>query len=431
MSSFPLKSLTFILLERHKYLGCVIKMSVSREFVKRKFSEYYKKDYVAIHVPSIIEQREFGFLTFDGKTMLRHISFKTKESLESFLRREVYADAYFSCAYYENPEADMEMKSWLGADLIFDIDADHIPTSCDKIHDEWRCGNCGFTGKGVIPEKCPVCSSVKFDVNTWPCEDCLASAKFETVKLVEMLMQDFGFSESEIHTFFSGHRGYHVHVESDAVKTLDAMERKEIVDYVTALGLNVESNILTEKFSQKMVMLDFGWTKRLKVGIEDFIANAKEKDFLGMGLEKRFIGVIMRNRDVILKNLQRTGTFGYVKGIGPQTWTKIIRHVVKLKSASIDTVVTTDTHRLIRLADTLNSKTGFKKVEFPVSAIDDFDPFKMAVAFKGGFVDVKVYDSPSFRIGEETFGPYKNQRVELPTAAAVLLICKNRAEVVA
>jgi DNA primase small subunit len=251
-----------------------------------------------------------------------------------------------------------------------------------------------------------------------------------------MLTEDFGFSDREIHTFFSGHRGYHVHVESEAVKALDAMERKEIVDYVSALGLNVESHVLGEVSTKKSaafqrgIIREYGWPKRLMMGLQHFIANAGEKDFLDAGLERRFIGAVTRNRSVILKNLQNTGAFGYVKGVGSQTWAKVVKHVVKLRAANIDTVVTTDTHRLIRLSDTLNGKTGFKKVEFPVSAIDSFDPFKMAVAFKEGFVDVEVYDAPKFRLGEETFGPYKNQRVELPTAAALLLICRNRAEVI-
>ena len=41
-----------------------------------------------------------------------------------------------------------------------------------------------------------------------------------------------------MHVFFSGHRGYHVHIENEAVRSLDAMARKEIVDYVTGLRLN-------------------------------------------------------------------------------------------------------------------------------------------------------------------------------------------------
>ena len=78
---------------------------------------------------------------------------------------------------------------------------------------------------------------------------------------------------------------------------------------------------------------------------------------------------------------------------------------------------------------TLHGKTGLKKVEFPTKDIQDFDPFTGAVAFKKGKVKVLVSDAPEFRMSGETLGPYKNQTVELPIAAAVLLICKRRAEV--
>jgi DNA primase catalytic subunit len=95
----------------------------------------------------------------------------------------------------------------------------------------------------------------------------------------------------------------------------------------------------------------------------------------------------------------------------------------------VDTVVTTDIHRLIRLAGALHGKTGLRKVEAPISGIETFDPFRSAVAFKKGTTCVVVSDVPEFRLGDETFGPYKNRKVELPTAAAMLLICKRRAEV--
>ena len=100
------------------------------------------------------------------------------------------------------------------------------------------------------------------------------------------------------------------------------------------------------------------------------------------------------------------------------------------QSANVDTVVTTDTHRLIRLGCTLHGKTGLKKTEFPVPAINDFDPFKSAIAFREGTATVLVSNAPEFRLGDQTFGPYKNQKIELPTAAAVLLICRKRAEVI-
>jgi hypothetical protein len=79
---------------------------------------------------------------------------------------------------------------------------------------------------------------------------------------------------------------------------------------------------------------------------------------------------------------------------------------------------------------TLHGKTGLLKVEFPVKRLADFDPFREAVAFKEGTAKVMVSSAPQFRLGENTFGPYTKQEVELPTAAAVLLICKGRAEAV-
>jgi hypothetical protein len=78
----------------------------------------------------------------------------------------------------------------------------------------------------------------------------------------------------------------------------------------------------------------------------------------------------------------------------------------------------------------LHGKTGLRKTELPVHAINDFDPFRSAIAFKEGTAIVLVSNAPKFRLGDETFGPYKDQKIELPTAAAVLLICRKRAEVI-
>jgi DNA primase small subunit len=400
------------------------------------FRDYYMRNYTSKSSIFKIERREFGFIMFEG-WMHRHKSFTQTDELKEFLQSSVPSDAYYSCAYYESPEAEMDRKGWIGADLIFDIDADHIPTPCDKIHDEWVCGSCGFSGKGVTPEKCPACGSEKLNANTWPCETCLASAKAETIKLLDMLTEDFGFSEDETHVFFSGHRGYHVSVGCESVMTLDSIARKEIVDYVSGLGLDVSFHHLERRnrkealSSQSLPEGDFGWFKRLNQGTQNFIINARDEDLRNIGLKKNVIDALSHNRDSAPKSVQSTGKQSqFFKGVGPDSWKKITEHVVKLQSAKIDTVVTTDIHRLIRLADTLHGKTGLLKVEFPVSAINSFDPFKDAIAFKEGKVSVNVSDAPEFRLGDETFGPYKNQNVELPAAAAVLLICKHRAEVV-
>jgi DNA primase small subunit len=404
-------------------------------FVQEMFREYYNKDFSLSKSFPTIEKREFGFASFEG-WMLRHKSFQNDEELASFLQSFVPKDAYFSCAIYEDPEVEMEKKDWLGADLIFDIDADHIPTSCDKIHDEWTCGDCGFAGKGIAPLNCPACNSEKLDVKTWPCEVCLTSAKTETMKLLDMLLQDFGFSKNEIHVSFSGHRGYHVHIESESIRTLDAVGRKEIVDYISGLGFDPTLHAKSKNGWKRAPIVsslsldNLGWSKRIARGVHDFILSAKEEDLVSMGLKRNVVEAVLKNREAVLRNWDVSGILSAVKGVGPETWSKIVEFCAKNQSAKIDTVVTTDIHRLIRLADALHGKTGFKKVGLPISDIEDFDPFKSAVAFKKGTVSVFVSDAPKFRLGDENFGPYKKQKIELPTAAAVLLICKNRAEVV-
>jgi DNA primase small subunit len=401
--------------------------------VQESFRRYYEDFSLKSRIPAI-EKREFGFISFEG-WMQRHKSFQNEEELISFLKGSVPRDSYVSCAYYEDPGAEMDRKGWLGADLIFDIDADHIPTPCNKIHDEWTCSACGFAGKGVTPEKCPSCGAEKFNTSTWPCEICLETAKAETVKLLDALTEDFSFSQEEVRTFFSGHRGYHVHVESKAVEALDAVARKEIVDYVSGLGLKpsfygLEENSAAANPYRELMLDDFGWRRRMAEGVKAFLVSADEQGLVESGLGKRETKAILQNRDTFLKHWQEKGEMGIIKGIGSATWNKILENGIGLQSARIDTVVTTDIHRLIRLQDTLHGKTGFKKTEFPASSIHDFDPFKAAVAFKGGAATVFVSNSPEFKLGEQKFGPYKNQKVELPTAAAVFLVCRGRAEVV-
>jgi DNA primase small subunit len=405
----------------------------SRGFAYEKFSEFYTDPSTVIPPPTSLGQRELGFFLFKERIMLRHKFFSRIKDLRLFLGDRIPSDVYRSCAYYENPEVEMDKKGWLGADLVFDIDADHIPTSCDKLHDEWACSKCGFSGKGVTPEACPVCGGQKFDTKTWPCEVCLESAKAETAKLIDMLSADFGFSDREVSVFFSGHRGYHVHVENETVKTLDAMARKEIVDYVSGLGLAVlggEAKVRSarRRRSRGFSLHDFGWNRRLKLGLRDFILRATKEDLINAGVKRNY-AVILRNKELILKRCIEEGRWSSVKGVSVGTWSKLAEYVKDLESAKIDTVVTTDTHRLIRMNGTLHGKTGLKKVEFPAKRLGDFDPFEEAVAFKEGAVKVFVSDVPEFRLGGSVLGPYRRQTVEVPTAAAVLLICKGRAEV--
>jgi len=305
----------------------------SRDFVYEKFVSFYNSPSFAVSAPVGFSQREFAFLLFKERVMVRHKGFANPQALRAFIKDKIPSDIYHSCAYYEYPEAEMEKKGWQGADLVFDIDADHIPTKCNKIHDEWTCGNkqCGFSGKGITPESCPICGGEKFETKTWPCDLCLDSAKEETEKLVDMLGNDFGFSESEMHVFFSGHRGYHLHVEEEVVKDLDSMGRKEIVDYVSGIGLSLiergkKEQSKQNRASQEFTLNDYGWNRRLKNGMRKLILGASKEDLKNIGIKSK-AELILRSKEAVLKRCLEENRWDCVKGVSVETWTKLAEHV--------------------------------------------------------------------------------------------------------
>ncbi len=264
----------------------------------------------------------------------------------------------------------------------------------------------------------------------------MESAKVETIKLIEMLTRDFGFSSKEMSVSFSGHRGYHLHVESREIQALDSMARKEVVDYILGIGLETSFHGLGEERSERKSRVlvgpsldDSGWRGRIARGTYEFLLTATPEELEKIGLKKKIVNTLTQHKETILESWKEKGPWGVVKGVGVESWRKIAQRGAEMQSAKIDTVVTTDTHRLIRLTNTLHGKTGLKKIEVPITDIERFDPFKSAIAFKEGTITVLVSDAPEFRLEDQTYGPYKNRQVELPTAAALLLLCKGMAEV--
>jgi len=400
----------------------------TQEFIQQKFAEYYKQNLSSVQPPTSLDKREFAFLLFKERTMLRHKGFKTTEDFRESLLTVVPSDVYYSSAYYEKPEEEMDAKGWIGADLIFDIDADHIPTPCNKEHDTWTCKNCGMSGRGAKPEKCPKCAGQKFDDVSWPCDTCLASAKEETIKLIDVLDKDFGLSTREMNLAFSGHRGYHVHVENETVRTLDSIARKEIVDFMLGLGLEPTLHDFEKGESPKLE--DAGWKGRIAKGTYEFLLTVTQEQLERVGLKKKTATQIIKQRERILESWEEKGPWKMLKGVGPDSWKKMIQQAINRQSVKIDTVVTTDVHRLIRLGNTLHGETGFLKTGVSISEIEGFDPFKHAVAFKHDTVKVDVSSAPQFRLGDYAYGPYKNEKVELPTAVSMLLLCKGTAKIV-
>src|SRR2546422_1936100 len=98
----------------------------TNKFLKAHFRRYY--EHTKPILPDRFGRREFGFMFWTAGIVQRHLGFSREDELKSFLASRVPAHVYYSSAYYEKPNAStMEEKGWLGADLVFDLDADHLP----------------------------------------------------------------------------------------------------------------------------------------------------------------------------------------------------------------------------------------------------------------------------------------------------------------
>ena len=334
----------------------------------------------------------------------------------------------------------MTGKNWVGCDLIFDVDADHLDTACKKEHDIWICSECKAEGKGDPPAGCPKCGNKDISKITWICRNCLNTAKKEIIKVLdEFLISDLSLDPAKIFLAFSGHRGYHIHVEDEKIKTLDANARKEVIDYITGNGVTPEFHGLIQIPGRIIVgpkSDDYGWRGRINRYVSRFLSEADEKALTSIGFNKPKRKILLDNRDFLVTSLSLKDTrIPGVNGISwdlaklkINDWGKIIEAAIKLYAGKIDEPVTADIHRLIRLPNSLNGKTGFKTRFLKREELEEFDPLNDSQVFKG-YVKVKINRAPRIVINDASYGPFYNEVAELPMSVGVFLACKNVAEI--
>lgn len=380
-------------------------------FLKQTFKEFYFKNSGKINAPIRMKEREFGYMSFD-KIMIRHLSFQTEGELRVFLIKEAPHSVYYSCAYYYEPTLAMNEKGWKGADLIFDIDADAIPTKCKEEHDRWVCKDCNFMGKGKRPEKCPKCGNIRIEEQGWVCPLCLEATKNEAIKLMDFLLEDFGISKEKIKTHFSGSRGYHLTVEESALEGLDQLARNEISDYVSGTGLTLESLGISkgapyDDMRRSLPLLDEpGWRGRIA---------------------KSFVKLESEGYDEASKDVRDKILYVYEK-MDYKNFEGFIKEIINDVSVKIDTMVTTDVHRIFRLPNTLHGSTGMMKKK--CDDIISFDPSIDAVVLGEEPIKLFVDNAPKFTLKGYSFGPYSSEKVTLPLMASVYLMGKGLAKVV-
>jgi len=342
--------------------------------LRRVYREHYFEHQNTVEIPSQIASREFGYIPFGGG-MIRHISFKTPGELMAELVKQAPSSVYCSNAVYFHPTLQMDEKGWNGAELIFDIDADAIPTSCKVTHAWWYCQDCHKGGMGPKPKKCAYCRKASVEQMHWSCRECLNATKEHVKKLVLFLTDDFGVQSEMIRLYFSGSRGYHAHVHDERFNMADSSMRTEIANYIRGVGFNLKAIQ-----GRSLSLAGLGWGRRTTL-------------FLG-------------RMDPTAKKNQKT-----------------VEQAVSANAAFIDQSVTTDIHRVFRMPGTLHGTSGLLKMR--VTSLEGFDPQENPVVLGNQTVRIHVNYSPEFYLKGKKFGPFDDSTLSLPTYAAVFLLAKG------
>ncbi|WP_010901386.1 DNA primase small subunit PriS [Thermoplasma acidophilum] len=276
------------------------------------FRRYYREN--NIDPPELISKREVGYMTFSGE-VIRHLKINNRFELNMLLRDAAPMHVYSSAAYYRKPdERKMPEKEWGGADLIFDLDSDHLP------------------GSEKLSQK-----------------EMLIQIRDQTERLVsDFLIADFGIPKSSIKIYFSGNRGYHVHISDDRVYRLGSDARREITDYITGNSLD---ETVVRRAIDMLGIASGGWPAVVSKELgEASPANQRRESDLR----------------------------------------KAIKRARENHSVLIDSPVTYDIHRIIRMPNTLHGKSGLIVKEVEIDHLGEFDPFQECIPdqFRDGEYDV-------------------------------------------
>lgn len=389
------------------------------------FARYYRQSEVP--PPVRLARREFAAFPFLVETsMRRHETLPTPADLSSFLSREVPRHVYYSAAYYRRPaESTMAGKEWLGADLIFDLDADHLR---------------GAESLGYA--------------------DQLVRVKERLIDLVDdFLLRDFGISPSDMSLVFSGGRGYHVHVRDERFLPLSSPERRELVDYVQGTGFDARRAVAESHLNvndreggeirggrggvlrvRELSPLDGpGWRGRTTRAVFSMLGRWQHsgrevavKELVGYGVpiaRARKMAKILLDEggaDRIRSSLRLEVLPGNLE---EEFLEAVIPAAAVEVQGETDAPVTTDIHRLIRLPSSLHGGTGFRVVPLTRDSLERFEPLRDAAvpAAPSEGVPVTFREDVSYPWGDGRVEGAAGATDELPPAAALFLTLRGEA----
>jgi DNA primase small subunit len=384
----------------------------TRLYLRGRFGDHYRR--TGVTPPPDAHAREWGYIPWTAgpdTTMVRHRSMLDLGDLATFLADQRPRHVYFSAGRYDDPGAStMESKGWLDSDLIFDLDADHLP-------------------------------AVELGEDSYG--EMLAKCKDELLDLLEFLEDDFAFEDVTV--AFSGGRGYHVHVRDDRVRELESDERREIVDYVRGTGLEFEALLDREVVGgeagrqspaeKRLLPTDGGWGRRVHdrllalldelLAMDRADAVARLQEFEGFGERKAEAALSAAESNYEAIEAGNVDVHSVVVTLARELATE----TAATEHAHIDEPVTTDTNRLIRLPGSLHGGTGLAVTRIERGDLADFDPLTDAVpeTFTSQEVAVDVADGGEIALGTQSFTISEGVQT-VPEYVAVFLMARGRAE---
>ena len=390
-----------------------LEINKTNKFLKEKFRNYY--DNVKLHTPPRFTSREWGFLGWSGKLMNRHQSFRSKTDLQQYLSRYVPRHAYHSVAYYSIPDAPtMKDKSWQGADLIFDLDADHIPNAKSMLKNPD-----GFQKlMNIIQE--------------------------QTHRLVDdFLLGDMAFDLKDLMITFSGGRGYHVHIRDSSVLNLSSSARRDIVDYVTGQGLitsnllkdtGQETNVYGNKFFASNISLydknATGWQGHISRKIHNYLdelSTLDRKSQLDKLSTVNGITPTMANKIKISENSSLTfSNMSRKNGELSKAQSSLVNMAIHQQSVFPDEPVTGDTHRLIRLPYSLHGGSGLSVVELDLEHLKTFNPLEEATVFGDSMINIKALRPSKVKMGK-VYDLKEGEVASVPEKVGIYFMCRGLA----
>ncbi len=403
-------------------------------WAREQFARYYRS--AAVDAPERLARREFAAFPFAETTLMRrHASLASPEELRRYLGETVPRHVYYSSAYYRFPaEATMAAKIWLGADLIFDLDADHL-RGADRLD---------YAGQ-------------------------LALVKRRLLDLVDdFLARDFGVDPTSVAFAFSGGRGYHVHLRDERFLGLTSPERREIVDYLLGIGVDplrgIERHREDVRAGRTVGGADVdeaeggrrarplrtlrlaepeaaGWRGRTTRAVLAVLARWEREgretaaaDLVRWGLPperaRRWAKLLLEG-DRAEKIRATRAVDRFPKGDPPQELLEaVVRGAAIEVQAETDAPVTTDIHRLIRLPGSLHGGTGLRVVPLRRDEVDGFDPFRdatLAVPAEEPTTTVTFLEEVRYPFPGGGLHGVRGADGELPTPQALFLVLRGEA----